>query len=254
MRAAFGAFALLLLGVVAVAAELRFPALTGRVVDQAGILSAATKARIEQALAEHERQTTDQIVVATVTSLQDATIEDYGVELGRHWGIGQKEKNNGAILLVALKERKVRIEVGYGLEDRLTDAQCRIIIERVILPAFRANNFNGGVEDGVTAMLRVLGGDVAVAESPGPAAPPSSEIGDNQILGFLFLTLWCVVFFGGWGLVLFRFWQHRRDPRWRRDHGFVFTGSSGGGGFGGSSDGFSGGGGSFGGGGASGSW
>src|SRR5262245_55483447 len=95
---------------------LTFPALTGRVVDEAGILDPATKAALEQKLSDFETKTTGQLVVVTLKSLQGTSIEDYGYQLGRHWQIGQKEKNTGALLIVAPNERKVRVEVGYGFE------------------------------------------------------------------------------------------------------------------------------------------
>jgi uncharacterized protein len=100
---------------VASALALTFPALTGRVVDEAGILDPATKAALEQKLADFEAKTTGQLVVVTVKSLQGTSIEDYGYQLGRFWQIGQKDKNTGALLIIAPNERKVRIEVGYGL-------------------------------------------------------------------------------------------------------------------------------------------
>lgn len=234
-------FALLLLAGGAGAAEPVSPVLTGRVVDEAGVLSPQARDQIGQMLARHEQATGEQIVVATVKSLQGFSIEEFGYRLGRSWGIGQKGRDNGAILLVAPNERKVRIEVGYGLEGRLTDAQSRIIIEQVILPAFRNGDFNTGVEAGAAAMLRVLGGEQ-------PVAGAADQL-DPRIFLALFIPLWSIVFFGVWGIVLYAAWKQHRDPRWR-GHGFLFGGSSGGssGGF------FSGGGGSFGGGGASGSW
>jgi uncharacterized protein len=244
LRACAGVIGVLLLILGgAGAAEPEFPALTGRIVDAAGILSPQTRDEIDRMLAQREQATGDQIVVATVKSLQGHTIEDFGYQLGRSWGIGQKGKNNGAILLVAPNERKVRIEVGYGLEDRLTDAQSRVIIEQVILPAFRSGDFSAGVQAGVAAMLRVLGGEEPVA---GAAASDLSPL-----FPVIFIPLWCIVFFGIWGTIIYGNWQHRNDPRWRRTHGssLFFAGSSGSG-----SGGFSGGGGSFGGGGASGSW
>jgi uncharacterized protein len=244
LRACAGAIAVLLLSLSgAGAAEPAFPPLTGRVVDEAGILLPQARDQIGQMLAQHEQATGDQIVVATVKSLQGFSIEDFGSRLGRYWGIGQKERNNGAILLVAPNERKVRIEVGYGLEDRLTDAQSRVIIEQVILPTFRGGDFNAGVQAGAAAMLRVLGGEQPVAGT----SPPD----DSDLFLALFIPLWCLVFFGIWGVIIYSNWRHRNDPRWRHSHGsgLVFGGSSGGG-----SSGFSGGGGSFGGGGASGSW
>ena len=125
----------LLLSAVAFAAyALTFPELTGRVVDDAGILDPATKAALERKLAEFETKTTGQLVVVTLKSLQGTSIEDYGYQLGRQWQIGQKEKNTGALLIVAPNERKVRIEVGYGFEGTLTDTVSRLIIENSILP------------------------------------------------------------------------------------------------------------------------
>ena len=109
------------MGVVS-AAEPSFPALTGRVVDDAHILDAAARAAIERKLAAFETKSGRQVVVATLPSLQGYEIEDYGYRLGRHWGIGEKGSNNGALLIVAPNERRVRIEVGYGLEGTLTDA------------------------------------------------------------------------------------------------------------------------------------
>lgn len=110
----------LLLWVLAVTAraELKFPELSGRVVDDAQLIEPAVRAFLTQELQAHEQATREQLVVVTVPNLQGARIEDFGYLLGRHWGIGQKDKNNGALLIVARDERKLRIEVGYGLEDR----------------------------------------------------------------------------------------------------------------------------------------
>src|ERR1700682_1844398 len=144
---------------VASAAEPSFPALTGRVGDEAHILDAAARAEIERKLAGFETKSGRQIVVATLSSLQGYEIEDYGYRLGRKWGIGQKGSNNGTLLIVAPNERRVRIEVGYGLEGTLTDAVSRLIIENGILPRFRANDFTGGIQRGVDDILQVLSGD-----------------------------------------------------------------------------------------------
>jgi uncharacterized protein len=138
-----------------------FPALTGRVVDEAGILGAPLRAALTADLADLEAKTTHQLVVVTVRSLQGLTIEDYGVLLGRAWQIGQKGKNNGVLLLVAPTERKVRIEVGYGLEGELTDAVAKLIIEGSILPSFREGDMAAGVSRGTYAIIRVLSGESA---------------------------------------------------------------------------------------------
>ena len=138
---------------------LTFPALTGRVVDEAGILDPAAKAALEQKLADFETKTTGQLVVVTLKSLQGTSIEDYGYQLGRHWQIGQKGKNSGAILIVAPNERKVRIEVGYGLEGTLTDAVSKLIIENSIIPRLRANDFAGGIGRGVDDIIQAVSAD-----------------------------------------------------------------------------------------------
>src|SRR5277367_1898972 len=135
-------------------AEPKFPALSGRVVDDANILSQTTKDDLTAKLAALEQKTSRQLVVVTIPSLQGYEISDYGYQLGRAWGIGQKTLNNGILLIVAPTEHKVRIEVGYGLEPILTDALSEVIIQTQILPKFRAGDFNGGVEAGVTALVQ----------------------------------------------------------------------------------------------------
>ena len=142
----------------ATAAEPEFPALTGRVVDAAGILSTSVRDALTQMLARQEASTGQQIVVVTLKSLQGYTIDEYGYQLGRHWEIGQKGQNNGALLIVVPSERKVRIEVGYGLEDRLTDAASRTIIDQQMLPHFRRGDYSSGIVEGTAAILRALGG------------------------------------------------------------------------------------------------
>src|SRR5262249_7216460 len=133
---------MLLLAAPALASGPSFPRLSGRVVDDAQILDAATQSELTSMLARHEQAAGQQVVVVTLPSLQGYPIEDFGYQLGRNWGIGQKDKNTGALLIVAPKEHKVRIEVGYGLEGQLTDAMSRVIIERDILPEFKRGDFN----------------------------------------------------------------------------------------------------------------
>ena len=145
-------------------------------VDEANILDPATRAALTQKLAELEAKTTDQLVVVTLRSLQGTSIEDFGVELGRQWRIGQRDKNNGVLLIVAPSERKVRIEVGYGLEGTLTDAVSKLIIENAIVPRFRANDIPGGITRGVDDIVSVLTGDAEewkqrAAKRPDPATP-----------------------------------------------------------------------------------
>ncbi|WP_434558269.1 TPM domain-containing protein [Pseudomonas sp. Z4-20] len=238
-------FALLLwVFAVTAQADLKFPALTGRVVDSAQMLEPSVRTQLDAQLKAHEQASGEQLVVVTLPDLQGASIEDFGYQLGRHWGIGQQDKNNGALLIVARDDRKLRIEVGYGLEDRLTDAQSSVIINQVITPAFKTGNFNKGISDGVAAMLVVLGGSPLDEPAPVYSADGQDE-GDfiERHPGlFIFLAmLFILTIFvcqvlgilpsGGGG---------------SRSSGGGFGGAGGGG--------FSGGGGSFGGGGSSGGW
>jgi uncharacterized protein len=247
--AAAAALAALLFACVAWAAALTFPPLTGRVVDDAGILSQDTQQRLTNILAQLEQKTGDQIVVATLKSLQGQDIATYGYQLGRAWGIGKKGKNNGAILIVAPNEHKVRIEVGYGLEGELTDAASRIIIENAILPQFRSGNYDAGVEQGTVEIVRLLGGN-AVDLGKEPEAPPPEHHEQGGVPWVIIAVILIWIIFGRFFWPLF-FLGGRRGWGGGGFGGFG-GGGFGGGGFGGG--GFSGGGGSFGGGGASGSW
>jgi uncharacterized protein len=231
-------------------ADLAFPPLTGRVVDTAGMIDGPGKEHLEQMLRAHEELTTEQVVVVTLPDLQGSSIEDYGYQLGRHWGIGQKGKDNGALLVVARDERKVRIEVGYGLEDRLTDAQSSVIISQIITPAFRQGDFAGGITKGAEAMVQVLGGDPLAEPAVGAtgSAGATEDEGADWRMSLLFLVLFVVISF-----------ISIRSGR----GGFISSGGGGLGGLGGfgsggssgsGSGGMRGGGGGFGGGGASGGW
>ncbi|MDB6145624.1 MAG: rane protein [Pseudomonas sp.] len=238
-----GVLGLLLASATVALAALVFPPLTGRVVDTAQLIDGQTKVQLTQMLDAHEQTTGEQVVVVTLPNLQGATIEDYGYQLGRAWGIGQKDKDNGALLIVARDDRKVRIEVGYGLEERLTDAQSSVIINQVIAPAFRAGNYAGGISQGAQAMLQVLGGD--------PLAEPDAatdNTSDNDSGGIIQTVLFFVLF------LIIVFISTRWGGGGRLGGGFIGGGGFGSSGSGGGGGGFSGGGGSFGGGGASGSW
>jgi uncharacterized protein len=227
----------------------KFPALSGRVVDDAHILSSSTREDLTRKLAALEAKTSRQLVVATISSLQGYDISDYGYQLGRAWGIGQKGINNGALLIVAPTEHRVRIEVGYGLEPILTDAFSSVVIQTQITPRFKKGDFDGGVTAGVDALIEQLSLDTSTAEQRAAAAAQQMHRGDDGIPAgglhalIVFLIVLFVIFrmFGGWGFLPFLFMGGGRGG-W----------SSGGGSWGGG--GFSGGGGSFGGGGASGSW
>jgi uncharacterized protein len=237
------------------AAEPTFPALTGRVVDDAQLLGADDEEQLTSDLKALEDKSSDQLVVVTVPSLQGHAIEDFGYQLGRHWGIGTKQLSNGVLLIVAPNEHKVRIEVGRGLEPTLTDALSKIIIENSILPRFRAGDFAGGIKDGVRDIVKVLTGDAAEVEERAKARHDA----DSPAINWLMVIFWVLII--SWFI-----WSMTRSARYASRTGRggpVFlpgpgwdSGSSGGGwsSGGGNGGGFSGGGGSFGGGGASGGW
>jgi uncharacterized protein len=237
-----------------------FPPLSGRVVDQAAVMSAQSRSAVEAKLKDLEDRSGIQLVVATVRSLQGGDIETYANQLFRFWKLGQAQKNNGVLLLVAPSEHKVRIEVGYGLEGTLTDALSSVIIQSAIIPRFKANDFSGGIERGVDGIISVLSGDTADWQR---------KVGvRSDDISKLFNALFPIVFF----LVIVFVMRYMMGAvhgtpsgRYVRRNGrMVFVpypggwGSSGwsGGGFsgGGFGGGFSGGGGSSGGGGASGGW
>ena len=234
-----------------------FPPLNGRVIDRGDLISDARETALAAKLAALESETTDQVVVVTVPDLQGYEIEEYGYQLGRAWGIGQAGKNNGVLLIVAPRERKVRIEVGYGLEPVLTDALSALIIQNEILPSFREGYFERGIEQGVDAIDRQLRLDPAEAQARAAAAErPRSKapIGVGLVIAVI-IVLMILAMIGGAG------GRGRRRPGggigpiliWAAAEALRSRGG-GGGGFGGGGGGFGGGGGSFGGGGASGGW
>jgi uncharacterized protein len=246
------AFSALMLAAAPARAAPTFPPLNGqRVVDDAHVLSAQTQADLTGKLAALEQKTGDQLVVVTLPSLQGYEIEDYGYQLGRAWGIGQKGKDNGVILIIAPAEHKVRIEVGYGLEPVLTDALSSVILQDQVLPKFRTGDYDGGAEAGADAIISQLGLDPAQAQANVQAAqqqPPSRPNPIPVIIILVFVFFAIRALFGGRG----------GGGLWMAAP-FLFMGGGGyrgGGGFsgGGFGGGFGGGGGSFGGGGASGGW
>jgi uncharacterized protein len=266
---------------------LTVPALKGRINDYAQILSPATISQLDNALRYFEQQESTQIVVLTVPTLSGDSLEDFSIRVAESWKIGQKKLDNGAILLIAKQERKLRIEVGYGLEGRLTDLVSGRIIRDVIAPRFKQGNFDQGVIDGVTAMMAAVKGEFNMN-----ASPPPREITHKNSLGDLIVPL--IIFFGVVGTLLhgnklaaaavgalgspllglfflgfswfallilvvvglFGGLAASAMQSGGRGGGFfpMSGGGFGGGTFGGDSGGFSGGGGGFGGGGASGDW
>ena len=234
-----------------------FPQLNGRVVDAADVLPPDVEARLAQKLEALETQSHRQLVVATLPSLQGYEISDYGYQLGRAWGIGSKDKNDGALLIVAPNERKVRIEIGYGLEGILTDGLSSLIIQQQIVPRFRDNDMPGGIEAGTDAIVRQLTLPDAEARQLAAKATPKRQEARLDFPTVLFLLF--ILFF-----VVIPMIRSMRGGRRYGSAPVILWGPSGGGwggggsswgsgGFGGGG-GFSGGGGSFGGGGSSGSW
>ena len=269
-----------------VLAEPDLPPLTGRVVDQAALLDETQKAALTAKLEAVEAESSNQIVVVTVSDLQGYDIAQFGLALGRTWGIGQQDKDNGAILLVAPNERKVRIEVGRGLEGFLTDAASHTIIRKEILPAFRNGDFPGGITRGVDAMLGAIDGSydaaaierrdskldgfiplifigiVAISEflKRKVSSGIAGGVAFSGVVGMIVSMATSNVFYGvlaaiGAFAVIQLLGSGGGGPgsssgrrRDRHGSGYIGGGSFGGGG------GFSGGGGGFGGGGASGGW
>ena len=276
-------FGFALLAFTLLDAQPSFPSLTSRVVDEASLFSQAQKSELESVLENHENNTSNQIVVVTLKNLQGYDIRDYGLELGRAWGIGQKDSNNGVLLIIAPNEHKVSIEVGYGLEGALPDATAKNIIDQEILPFFKKGNYFGGARIGIQCITEAIKGEYT----------PDTKKSDRDmgelfapflfLLFFLFISLFGkkdkfdtrniipALFSSGFvgiftwimfsilalsialGIIVFiamLFADHTNyssgSGSYGSDLGSGYSGSFGGG--------FSGGGGSFGGGGASGSW
>jgi uncharacterized protein len=267
-------------------ADVPVPPLTGRVVDLTATLSADQAAALEQKLKEFEDRKGSQVAVLIVPTTQPETIEQFSLRVVEQWKLGRKKVDDGALLLVAKNDRRLRIEVGYGLEGALNDATARRIIDEVITPKFRAGDFAGGIGDGVDRMLRVIDGEPLPA--PAVRAPPFdldaiAEYAPVIIIGALVIgsilkailgrLLGSAVTGAGIGVIAWLLVGALSLAMLAGLIAFVFTlisdsllsggggrrggggFSTGGGGFGsGSGGGFSGGGGSFGGGGASGRW
>ena len=249
LRALVGTTVLWLLATAALA--LTFPPLSGRIVDQADIIPQQTRETLEPRLSELEQKSGIQLVVATVRSLEGQEIEPYANELFRFWKLGEKQKNNGVLLLVAPNERRVRIEVGYGLEGTLTDAISSVIIANAITPRFKAGDFAGGITRGVDDIITVLTTDESEWQKRPSlrldrpqAAHPTNWIGLIALGVFLVL----MVVSPGFRMLVFAMLLSGRG------RGGGWSGGGGGWSGGRGGGGFSGGGGSSGGGGASGRW
>ncbi|WP_213982536.1 TPM domain-containing protein [Sphingomonas sp. dw_22] len=278
--------ALAFAGMATAQAQPSFPKLTGRVVDAAHLLSPEQVAQLSQLSADVEQASSRQLVVATIPDLQGYPIEDYGYQLGRAWGIGQKQANNGILLIVAPKERKVRIEVGYGLEPIMTDGLSSTIVNDTILPKFRAGDMPGGIVAGAQAIGEQMKLPLEAAEQRAQQATQKTSQTRQRsrgggggfpialvFFGIIFVSVVLPMILGSgrrsrrgpWGARSYRgdggsalpiiLWTIANEIGRESSRGGWGGGSGGGGwGGGGGGGGFSGGGGSFGGGGASGSW
>ncbi|MFK7890313.1 MAG: YgcG family protein [Granulosicoccus sp.] len=265
----------------------QFPPLTAAVVDLAALLDEQQEQALIQTLSAHEAQTSNQIVIATLPDLDGYDIADYANRLGRHWQIGTSENDNGVLMLVAPNQRKVRIEVGYGLEGALTDSLSSIIIQREVLPQFRKNDYPTGITNGVNAIIQAIDGEYTA-----PTGTNSNEFVNDvgKFMPLIFIAMVAIpeilrrlglrkaangAFPAGFtglaatlisgqiliglavaiAIFLFIFLNSKKQGQRTGSGrgGYIGTGGIGGGGFGGGGS-FGGGGGSFGGGGASGSW
>jgi uncharacterized protein len=269
---------------------LEVPALTGRIVDLARVLPAQDADQLTAQLKAHEEKTGNQVAVLILPSLEGEPLEEYSHRVATTWKLGQKGTDNGVLLLIALKERKLRIEVGYGLEGTLTDLRSAHIIRNEIVPHFKAGDIPAGVQAGTQAILQTIEGTYQAKESPADRTRPGQETSAFQyvVIGIIVGFLAGIVLSQGLrrarallgavltfmvaqlasvplglvaaGFTAFLLWMvlRARSGR-RRDTGpddWTWYSSRGGGWSGGSFDsgGFGGGGGDFGGGGASGDW
>jgi uncharacterized protein len=268
MRAVACILLLALCGGVALAADPLPPKPADYVEDTADILRPATRTTLARQLAQFERDTSNQVLVATFPKVPaDYAMEDFTQRTAAAWGVGQKERDNGVVLFIFPQDRKMRIEVGYGLEGAIPDDMAKSIIDGILRPAFRSGDFDGGVSRGVDAILQAARGEYkgtgrTVAENTGSGRVEDSPVGIGIGTGFALLLLFVIV----------QLIRQSRSIGWdytgtgtRRRHGtfldsgagstgFWGGGSSGGGFSDSGGGGFSGGGGDFGGGGASGGW
>lgn len=243
------AILVLLLGFRLFAAEVIPPAPARYFNDYAQVVSADTAAQLNQTLEIFEKENSDQILVAVFPKMQSvSSIEDYTVRVARAWKAGQKDVNNGVVLFVFVQDRKMYIQVGYGLEGKLPDALCKRIIAEQITPRFRAGDFNGGLTAGVQAILAAVKGEYQ--GTGGTVDESRGRRSGNARIGLLIIITIIVVLF-----LIIKLRRFGSGGGWIiSGGGGGWSGGSGGGWSGGGGGGFSGGGGSFGGGGAGGSW
>ncbi len=221
MLRSFVGFVVLLVLLASPATAQEFPPLTGRVVDTAGTLTQEQQVELSDRLAEIEQRSGDgtQIVVAVVPTLGGLDQKTYSTRLFKAWGLGRRDRNNGVLLLVAMKERKVSIRVGTGLEETLTNARCDAIVRDAIVPAFRRNDFFVGIRDGVQMIGERVGpGTIGPEETP-TAPPPSAPSNGSTAAGLGVVGLVLAVVVGG--PIVFAIWLARRVLRSRGDGSYI---------------------------------
>jgi uncharacterized protein len=227
-------------------AQPAIPDLKSRVTDEAGLLPGPRKSELESKLLSYEKATGHQFALLTIPSLEGESIEDFSLKVAEKWKLGDKKRDDGLLMIIAQAERKVRIEVGYGLEGAVPDAIAARVIRETIVPAFRAGDFDGGIERAFEMLMKAAAG-----ESLGPPQKPAREKGLPRFLPFLVMLIFLIFLAGGrggGGMSGFLIGSMMGSALGgRRSGGRGFGGGFGGGGFGG-------GGGGFGGGGASGGW
>lgn len=252
MKKVFVIIGILVFSGIALCEELSLPNYIGYVNDYASILSSETAYQLTRLSDEIERKTTAQLAIVTIDTVSPLGIENYAVRLFEKWGIGQKGKDNGVLLLVAVKDRAVRIEVGYGLEGAIPDILAKQIIENSIIPFFKNGDYNAGVLKGAVALSRLIAKEynVDISMLDNFSSDASVPEKSSDFFTFLFIIFIIIIIFGlRTGFFWWWFFPHgsykRRHGYW---HGTGFGGSSGGfsGGFGGFGGGFSGGGGASG--------
>ncbi len=234
----FLTFSLLILTLSILAVS--FPNLSGRVVDDAGIFNKSEENQLTSLLVGLEKDSNIQAVVVSVKSLQGYAVEDYTIRLAEEWGIGSSSSDNGLIILVAPKERDVRIEVGYGLEHKLTDGMSGYILRKDIIPNFRNGGYFAGIKAGLITINNIMTGKTSISQEDIRRSRKQEKKGSS--IGYIIFLIIISLLFRGRLFPLLLFGSLMGGGR----------GGRGGGGF--SGGGFSGGGGGFGGGGASGSW
>jgi len=242
---------ILFLFTVSVLFSLDVPRLKGAVNDNANIINSNDEQKLEALLRDVEAKTSSQIALLTISSLEGENLEDYSMRIAQTWKLGQKEFDNGVLLLVAFNEKKIRIEVGYGLESIITDAKSGFIIRNYIVPGFKKGDFVGGITNGLLAISGLVTNEFEITDEQLAKYNQQQKAGKRKQIPFGLIVFLFMFVFGGLG-------------RGKRRGGLftaLFLGSMlgggrsrGGSGFGGGFGGFSGGGGGFGGGGASGGW